>query len=269
MDSASAATEEDDFELNLETMFAEDDEDELVDEKSVSLEAVDAETEEVGEDDDFPETEAEGETVFFSGVTEDAQSPDQDPAEDSVFDEESAGYAAGGFQPGGARKKPVWKILLLLVILAAAAAGAYVYYYGLPMENSGSGDPGNQKIAVSDPSYQFMDNQSAGEILVITGSITNRYDHARQNIRVEAGVYDQQGTRMDETAVICGNTLTQQQLRNLDPGEIRQALGRTATFANQSPVVQAGGNLPFMAVFANPPDGIAELTVDALSSEKS
>ncbi|MCF8027150.1 MAG: zinc-ribbon domain-containing protein [Desulfobacteraceae bacterium] len=272
MDSASAATEEDDFELNLETMFAEDDEDEFVDEKSVSLEAVDSETEEVGEDDDFPETEAEGETVFFSGVTdgpEDAQSPDQDLAEDSVFDQESAGYAADGFQPGGARKKPVWKILALLVILAAVAAGAYVYYYGLPMENPGAPDPGNQKIAVSDPSYQFMDNQSAGEILVITGSITNRYDHARQNIRVEAGVYDQQGTRMDATAVICGNTLTQQQLRNLDPGEIRQALGRTATVANQSPVVQAGGNLPFMAVFANPPDGIAELTVDALSSEKS
>jgi len=272
MDSASAATEEDDFELNLETMFAEGDEDEFVDEKSVSLEAVDSETEDVGEDDEFSQTEEEGETVFFSGVTdgpEDSQSPDQDLGEDSVFDKESGGYAADGFQPVGARKKPVWKILALLVILAAAAAGAYVYYYGLPMEKSGAPDPGNQKIAVSDPSYQFMDNQSAGEILVITGSITNRYDHARQNIRVEAGVYDQQGTRMDATAVICGNTLTQQQLSNLDPGEIRQALGRTATVANQSPVVQAGGNLPFMAVFANPPDGIAELTVDALSSEKS
>jgi predicted Zn finger-like uncharacterized protein len=278
-DLESDSSEDDDFELDLETMFEDSDESE--DSKEVLLESADGLSDQMEPSrQQEPESgliqedqQVRKDSVMFPGVTDGTEDSGQVGPDEDVYDDEATIFEKAvppqALTPGSGKKRK-WAVAAVIIILVAAVGiGAYFYFYGFGKSRPDTADPGNLRIAVSDPSYRFIDNQQAGELLVVTGSVTNRYGHSRKNILVQGGLHDEQGRMLEQSSAVCGNTLLPEQLQNFEIDKIRQILGQKAGEEYKIPIAGPGGSLPFMMVFPDPPEGIAELSVKPLSSEKN
>ncbi len=209
---------------------------------------------------------------------------------------QAAGQAAGkaGEEPAPAgpvpppvprRGSPARKVLLVILLFAAIAGGGY--YYMAEMQQPPPTEPtavapdpepepaaepspadldGNLEIAISSPDYQFVDNVAAGEILVASGSVTNRYDHPRREILVQGNLYGPEGERIDSSSrVFAGILFETGELEALSLSEMESALTAPESMVRQSPV-EPGQEMPFMLIFQQVPPNAVEMDVEVVSS---
>ncbi len=165
-------------------------------------------------------------------------------------------------------------VLILLLVLAIAAAG-YFYLQGTrapePPETPapvGVADPdGKLQIAISTPEYMFINNETVGELMVVTGNVTNRYGQARAQIRVKGNIYDGDGALIQSSeTVFAGVVLEQDALATLSLSEIMSGLSRPDT---EGTVVNPDASMPFMVAFASLPDAAQELNVEVVASSSA
>ncbi len=175
--------------------------------------------------------------------------------------------------PEKADKSNSLRIVIILLLLLAIAVGGYFYLQGTqtpappePSAPTGAVDPdGKLQIAISTPDYRFITNEHVGELMVVTGSVTNRYGHSRGQIQVRGNLYDSNGERIQSSAPVYGGVVYETDaLATMTRSEIENGLTRPAEDALSEVAPEA--SMPFMVAFADLPEAAEELNVEVVAS---
>jgi predicted Zn finger-like uncharacterized protein len=170
-------------------------------------------------------------------------------------------------------------IVLLLILLAGGAFGAYSLLKSLDVKipflesligapESASIDPGNLRITTLEQliKTEFVENGTAGRLLVIKGKVRNDYAEARNFIMVRGVLYSKDGKAVQEKTTYCGNTLSDTDLQALDKATIETRLRNRFGDEKSNFRVPSGKVLPFMVAFADLPQDLGEFSVEVVSS---
>jgi len=266
------ASDDDDMNIDLETML---DEEETAnrDKKEVALETVE-------------QREKQVESQYRKTIIEEEPAPVQEKFSADLsreFEEEfnaaapviPAVMARKGEEPKGGNLKKILVGLLILILLGVIGFFGWKMFGGkeapppaVTDQTKGEvKDLGNlQMEMISTPEYQFITNKTSGEILVINGIVTNRYDHPRSNVQVKGTLYDNAGKVIISSVVYCGNMFTAVELADLDIAAIEGRLGNRVGDKGSNSGIMPGMSVPFTIVFKNLPQNLDEFTAEAAAS---
>jgi predicted Zn finger-like uncharacterized protein len=264
-------SDDDEMSIDLETMLDEEGH-ETGDKKEVSLETVEEREQQIEQDyrktvvEERERSEVPGNA--FTGAA----------AADAAFEEpvRPAEPAAAKSAKTAGKKQSVKKILIPLILLIVLGGLVYVGVTMFTGEKDApvppppaATDQGNlQMEMIATPSYQFVENEAAGELLVITGTVTNRYDHPRSNILVKGTLYDAAGKVIVTSTAYTGNMLTDAELATLELDLINERLNNRTGDDNLNVDIAPGKEIPFTVVFANLPENMHEFTVEVVQSAR-
>ena len=231
-------------------------------------------------------------------------SPDLAGGHDLLTDDDSSSSALnadfgldatlGGQEPekqGGALGR-VFKVLFwavaVIVLLGALAVGGlvamdrlgmmpdvvsrFVTVPGLGSLLTGSGGAGGAaqkdqgKLLLEGTRGVFRANKTSGRLFVLSGMVNNKGTGARTRVLVRGRLTDTKGKIVRQAVVYAGPTFTQEELKVLSMQEIQARLGQAGTEGGPY-VVRPNGSIPFVIVFANLPQNVAEFTVEVVGSE--
>jgi len=174
-------------------------------------------------------------------------------------------------EPKGLLSRRVSLPLPLFVGLLILIAGITYGLATLLRPADGPVDAGDTAIRLVDIESQFVQNQEAGNLLVITGRAINDYDHPRNFIRVTGKVYTSDRF-VQSLSVFCGNTLSDEELQTLSTADIVTQLLRRASRDKSNMNIATGSAVPLMIVFPITADMIDRLdsyTVEVIESKPS
>jgi predicted Zn finger-like uncharacterized protein len=176
------------------------------------------------------------------------------------------------------KKKRISAPVLIVLIIALLTGGAYGAYVALKsmninipfisdfVEPAVQDEAGNLKIIPFDITDKFIDNSNVGKLFIISGKVKNEYSGARSFIRVTGKLYAKERVLSKTATVYCGNVLSDQDLSNMNMNSINKRLLNPLGDNKSNVNVKLGKLLPFMIVFPNIPDNIAEYTVEVARS---
>ncbi|WP_461210550.1 DUF3426 domain-containing protein [Desulfocurvus sp. DL9XJH121] len=169
-------------------------------------------------------------------------------------------------------------IILAVVVLLAATGGAGVYFLAPGLLGLGPAAEEKAKTAPLSMAEQvrniylegirqyYVENDKAGRIFVVEGKAVNQFDKPKELVEVEANLYDAENKVLDTVRLMCGNTLSLFQLQVLSREEIEKGLADEAGIGANNVNLQPGQNVPFMVVFFNPSDSVAEFNVSVVAA---
>ncbi|MDR2459718.1 MAG: zinc-ribbon domain-containing protein [Deltaproteobacteria bacterium] len=124
----------------------------------------------------------------------------------------------------------------------------------------------NLYFSADQTTHHYRANDKAGDILIITGRMTNGYDHPRSFIKVKAILKNSAGTVVAEREAFAGNYLTEGELVSLSMQDILTRLAIKGGQNSSNINVNPGSSIPFMLVFDKLPPDLAEYVVVPVSS---
>ncbi len=269
---------EDEFDLDLETMLDEEGGVPTETDKEVSLETVGNGRAAAQKTEKPAPITGRTEREMEEWVTEISETQEAGAAEEAP--EFVTGAAAAGreaaeaerFETTADQRKPAANKsvvigIIAVIVLALIIIGAYLIFGGKPKAPAPV-DMGNlQMQMIPVPSYTFVENEKAGDLLVVTGSVTNRYSQARKDIKVQGNLFDASGKLIRTSTAYCGITLNKNDLQTSDIKSIEDELNHRKGEAKAIDV-KPGEKIPFTVVFSNLPKNMDELSVWVLSSSK-
>jgi len=113
-------------------------------------------------------------------------------------------------------------------------------------------------ISLQNVRQYFVTNEKIGQLFVIEGKARNDFSTPMELIKIEAGLFDEQGQVVERQEFLAGNTVTLFQLQILSEEELQAALQAKVGILSNNTNLRPGMDVPFMAVFANPPDIVQE-----------
>lgn len=115
---------------------------------------------------------------------------------------------------------------------------------------------------------KVVNNFEAGDLFVITGRVINEYNKPRSFISVTGKLFAKNNFSKTET-VYCGNVLSEEELSNFSPADIKMGLSDRQGEKRTNVNVKPGQILPFMIVFFNLPDNFEDLDRFSVSISRS
>lgn len=270
--SPSSETEETDFELTfdddepLEESKQDDEEPPVMKETSPVMAPIDQEEEDPIAPISHEEDEGEEESPFDGTSDEEI--------EEEVDDE----------SPFKEHKKTSPALIVLLVLFVIGGGGyAAVTFLGVDISNikklvdvsallndsgkeGGVIDPGYLKITTRDVRSKFIDNNQGGRLFVITGEVTNEYPDQRSFISLTGKLYAKEKVLAKTENIFAGNFLTDLDLTQMDLQSIYQRLRNKLGDNTINKGVKPQGHIPFMIVFSDLPEDLAEFTIEVTGS---
>jgi predicted Zn finger-like uncharacterized protein len=232
------------------------------------------------EDDDHGYNFGDATLLGDEAADEEPGVEDDDVPYQSGYDENGpADFAAEFARPQ--KKKGRGCLWVLIVILLALAGLAAVFFFapqvlepvlkplGLITETPQSSDDpqGNKFISPENAKHFFRQNDTEGQLLVITGLAKNHYPEPRSFIRLKGLLHDAKGQVLAERQAYCGNLLTEEELSTMSMEDIQKRLNARGGQEGENVNVQSGQSVRFMIVFNQIPIDLAEYTVEAFTSE--
>lgn len=182
-------------------------------------------------------------------------------------------------------KKTSPALIVLLVLLLIGGGGyAAVTFLGMDItkikellnissllngggkEETGVIDPGYLKITTHDVRSKFIDNNKGGRLFVITGEVTNEYPNQRSFISLTGKLYAKEKVLAKTENIFAGNFLSDIDLTQMDLASVYQRLQNKNGDNNINKGVKPMGNIPFMIVFSDLPEDLAEFTIEVTGS---
>ena len=105
--------------------------------------------------------------------------------------------------------------------------------------------------------YEGLVNAHGGQLLVIRGEVVNKGKSVRGPIRLKAILTDSQHRPLRDEIVYAGTTLTDEELKTLDPNKLKSWLTQPGGRSNESEL-KPGEKQPFTIVFFGVPPNLAE-----------
>ena len=145
----------------------------------------------------------------------------------------------------------------------------YVAYLGYSSSVSTTKESGvleSGKISVKGVKAVFIENDEAGELLVISGEALNEYSKERAALQVKVTVFDSAGQSIASKSAYGGNPLTEEQLESLQLEKIEAAMANQFGDSLANMEVAPGKSIPFVVVIANLPKGAKDFAVESAGS---
>jgi predicted Zn finger-like uncharacterized protein len=105
--------------------------------------------------------------------------------------------------------------------------------------------------------YEGLVNPKGGQVLVIRGEVVNKGKKLRGPVRLKAILTDAQHRPLREEVVYVGTTLTDEELKTLDPDKIKGWLAHPGG-RSQDQKLKPGDKQPFTVVFFGVPANLVE-----------
>jgi len=268
----------------VEALFGDDDTDDLF-----------AEDEDVATEDDLfaddDESDSGGGDDLFADASgdDDLFADDEDGADDDqgdVFE----GDTDFGLDQEPEKKKPGKALPILIVLLILILGlGAAVYFKAWTLvglnsdslknvpvigkmfmeETGGEAEPAPgespadrvRKIELRNVKQYYVANEKIGNLFVVEGKAVNKFESAKEQIKVEVILYDGGGNVLRSQSFLGGNQLSQFQLQVQTRKEVEEGLASEVGILSNNTFVRPGGFVPFMAVFFEPPAEVKEFLV--------
>jgi hypothetical protein len=163
------------------------------------------------------------------------------------------------------KQSPLFGVLIGLVAVLMVSVLGYLGYslFSVPKETTSSE---SGKITVRAVKATFVENNEAGELLVISGETLNEYPKPRAALQVKVTVFDTAGQSIATKNAYSGNLLTVEQLKNLPLDKIEAAMANQFGDSLANMEVAPGKVIPFVAVLANLPKGAKNFGVESAGS---
>jgi len=113
----------------------------------------------------------------------------------------------------------------------------------------------------------FVTNEKIGQLFVVEGKARNDFSTPMGLIKIKATLFDEQGQVVERQEFLAGNTVSLFQLQTLSEEELHAALQDKVGILSNNTNLQPGMDVPFMAVFANPPDIIQEYELKVVEAQ--
>ena len=202
-----------------------------------------------------------------------------DPEDEEELDEEEAMDAPA--EKPRAQKKKTSPLLVVLLILVAIGGGGYATMKMLNIDitqisamltgestEQRIDDPGNLNISTQDVRSKFINNRKDGRIFVITGKVTNNYPAPRSHIAITGKLFAKDKVLSQTEQVYAGNFLSDIDLTQMEMAAISQRLQTQNGDNNINVGLKPHDSIPFMIVFSNLPEDLAEFTIQVDSSTR-
>jgi len=136
-----------------------------------------------------------------------------------------------------------------------------------PPQTASKEDPGIKKITIADAEGNFKVNKEAGEIFVIRGAAQNKNNQPFSFIRLRGLLHNANAQKVKEEEVFAGNIFTDEELSALPMSKIRECSQNKYGKDNSNYNVPPGKAIPFIIVFTQIPDNLAEFTVRVVGGQ--
>ena len=167
------------------------------------------------------------------------------------------------------KKKRSSKILILVIsIVFLIAVGGTLLFLSLrnSSEKQESNDPGVMRLSFRAVTGSFIESNTAGQLFVIKGMVTNNYPKARSYVLVKGSIQDDKGKIVQTAVAYAGNSFSEKEIREMSSSDLKKGQENRAGDKETNVNIPSGGTIPFMIVFEKLPENISEFTVEAVSS---
>ncbi len=217
----------------------------------------------------------------FAGATLETEEPSLDvpppPKSQESFDDGMTDEPLPA-PPVKRKKGPLARILLLLILLLLTLGGAAGYFYmqdgGLDINRiierfTGGSQPAVQehKIGINISGTSYVNNRTAGQLLVVQGTAVNNFSTARSAITIKGILLDAQGNTLFQQTVYCGNPLATGTLQEEPFETLETAMNNQFGDSLSNMNVAAGASIPFTIVFRNLPEGLDNIKAEVVTSK--
>ncbi|MHB8056263.1 MAG: DUF3426 domain-containing protein [Desulfuromonadaceae bacterium] len=162
------------------------------------------------------------------------------------------------------KQSPLFGVLIAVVALLVVSVLGYIGYSSFSAAKSAIPDSG--RISVRAVKAVFVDNEAAGQLLVISGEALNEFPKPRAALQVKVSVFDAAGQSIAAKSAYGGNPLTEEQLASLPLDKIEAAMANQFGDSLANMEVAPGSAIPFVVVIANLPGGAKDFAVQSSGS---
>lgn len=163
------------------------------------------------------------------------------------------------------KQSPLFTGLIAVVALLVVIILGYFGYSSFTTPKDAAA-PEAGKISVKGVKAAFVDNDSVGELLVISGEALNEFKQPRAALQVKVTVFDATGQSVATKSAYGGNPLTEEQLASLTLEKIEAAMANQFGDSLANMEVPPGKVIPFVVVLANLPKGAKDFVVQSAGS---
>jgi len=163
------------------------------------------------------------------------------------------------------KQSPLFVALIAVIAMLVISVLGYLGYSSLSVPKE-TAAPETGQISVQAVKAAFIDNDSAGELLVITGEAHNEYAKPRAALQIKVTVFDATGQSIATKSAYCGNPLTEGQLSSLPFDKIEAAMANQFGDSLTNMEVSPGKAIPCVVVLSNLPKGAKNFSVQSAGS---
>ena len=204
----------------------------------------------------------------------------------TTLEERTEGLFPPGLAPGSPRKRrkrsamasPIMLLGLIFILVAGAYIASMTLGFKIPylsdvnipiLENIFKKEipkkveprPVPNEASVNG---RFISNDTAGELFIISGQITNPATIPYSHIQVKGTLITKGKVKAQTLTVFCGNIISEEILKTGNILDIHKQLSLKEGAHNSNVDVKPGGFVPFMLVFSNLPENLENFTVEVL-----
>lgn len=163
------------------------------------------------------------------------------------------------------------KMLAIALGVLLILVGTGLYFSGQFNGENGEDAPADDNATAASPTDEikemvldgvkqfYIENEKVGQILVIEGKVVNNFPTPKELIKIETTLYDANGAVVLQKVQLIGNTLSLYQLQLLSEEELTAAINNKVGQVTANTNIAPGGSVPFVTIFPNPPNTVAEL----------
>jgi predicted Zn finger-like uncharacterized protein len=166
------------------------------------------------------------------------------------------------------RRKSSKMLILMLSIVLLIVVGGTVFFLSLrnSSEKLESSDPGVMRLSFRAVTGSFVKSNTAGQLFVIKGMVTNNYPKPRSYILVKGSIQDDKGKVVKTAVAYAGNSFSEKEISEMSSADLAKGQKNRSGDKESNVNIPSGGTIPFMIVFEKLPENITEFTVEAISS---
>lgn len=171
----------------------------------------------------------------------------------------------GGKLPGmAAPERGRIKVWLLFAFLAAAVAGGGTWLWmewQKPHQVQEEVAHNVELLTMRNVRQYNVMNEKVGKVFVIEGRVVNEFPQPKEMVELEGAIYDKNKRPLAVKRQLAGTQLSLFQLQVLNEKEMESFLNNKVELLSNNTNVPPGGEVPFMILFYDPPENVAEFGV--------
>lgn len=191
-------------------------------------------------------------------------------------------FDSGKKKKGSKGKKGKMALILVLLVVVLGGGGAAAWFL-LPqfMGDKGTDTPsaaGNaseetaateniKNLALRNVRQYYQDNEKIGQLFVVEGKVVNNFTVPKELVKVEVTLFDGNNVTITSKQQYCGVSVSLFQLQVLGQQELESALNNKIEILTNNTNIAPGQEVPFMVVFYNPSENVAEFGVKVIEAK--